>query len=129
MKLWMAYWNYSILPLRAASVLGAFTAVIGFIAAVGTVVHKLIDPSTPMGWASTVSIMLIFFGFTMLVLGIIGEYIGEIVLSISQTPQYVVRDMVNIPEEDVICREERDRYSIQGAGMEPIPQKAEDRVN
>ena len=129
MKLWMAYWNYSILPLRAASVLGAFTAVIGFIAAVGTVVHKLIDPSTPMGWASTVSIMLIFFGFTMLVLGIIGEYIGEIVLSISQTPQYVVRDMVNIPEEDCICQEQCDRYSGKGTGTEPSLQKAEDRVN
>ena len=44
--------------------------------------------------------MLIFFGFTLLVLGIIGEYIGEIVLSINQTPQFVIRDMVNVPDED-----------------------------
>ncbi len=102
MKLWMAYWNYSVLPLRAASVLGSITALIGFIAAIVTVVHKIVDPTTTMGWASTLSIMLIFFGFTLLVLGIIGEYIGEIVLSINNTPQYVIRDMVNVKDEDRI---------------------------
>ena len=44
--------------------------------------------------------MMIFFGFTLLMLGIIGEYIGEIVLSINSTPQFVIRDMVNVPDED-----------------------------
>ncbi len=102
MKLWMAYWNYSVLPLRVASVLGAVTSLIGFLAAIFTVAHKLIDPSTTVGWSSTLSIMLIFFGFTLLVLGIIGEYIGEIVLSINSTPQFVIRDMVNVKDEDRI---------------------------
>ncbi len=102
MKLWMAYWNYSVLPLRTASILGTITALIGFVAAIATVIHKIIDPTTTVGWASTLSIMLIFFGFTLLVLGIIGEYIGEIVLSINNTPQYVIRDMVNIEDEDRI---------------------------
>ena len=60
MKLWMAYWNYSVLPLRIASVLGAFTSLIGFIAALWTVIHRLIDPTITVGWSSTVSIMLIF---------------------------------------------------------------------
>ena len=100
MKLWMAYWNYSVLPLRAASVLGAVTSLLGFIAAVATVIHKLVDPTTTVGWSSTLSIMMIFVGFTLLMLGIIGEYIGEIVLSINSTPQFVIRDMVNVPDED-----------------------------
>lgn len=99
-KLWLAYWNYSVLPLRFASVLGAVTSMIGFISALATIIHKLVDPTTTVGWASTVSLMMIFFGFTLLVLGIIGEYIGEIVLAINSTPQYVIRDMVNVPQED-----------------------------
>lgn len=99
-KLWLAYWNYSVLPLRFASVLGAVTSLIGFISALVTIIHKLLDPTTTVGWASTVSLMMIFFGFTLLVLGIIGEYIGEIVLAINSTPQYVIRDMVNIPDEE-----------------------------
>lgn len=100
MKLWLAYFNYSVLPLRIASVMGACTSLLGFIFAIVTIVHKLTDPTTTVGWASTVSIMLIFFGFTLLVLGVIGEYIGEIVLSINSTPQFVIRDMINVPEED-----------------------------
>ena len=102
MKLWMAYWNYSVLPLRVASVLGAVTALIGFAAAIATVIQKLADPTTTVGWASTLSIMLIFFGFTLLVLGIIGEYIGEIVLTMNNTPQFVIREMVNVKDEDRI---------------------------
>lgn len=100
MKLWLAYFNYSVLPLRIASVMGACTSLLGFIFAIVTIVHKLTDPTTTVGWASTVSIMLIFFGFTLLVLGVIGEYIGEIVLSINSTPQFVIRDMVNVPDEE-----------------------------
>ena len=99
-KLWLAYWNYSVVPLRAAAVLGAATSLLGFVCAVATVIHKLLDPTTTVGWASTVSLMMIFFGFTLLVLGTIGEYIGEIVLSINRTPQYIVRDTVNIPDEE-----------------------------
>ena len=100
MKLWLAYFNYSVLPLRIASEMGACTSLLGFIFAIVTIVHKLTDPTTTVGWASTVSIMLIFFGFTLLVLGVIGEYIGEIVLSINSTPQFVIRDMVNVPDEE-----------------------------
>jgi len=100
LRLWMAYWNYSVLPLRVASFLGAATAIAGFIAAIATVVKKIVDPSVTVGWSSTVSIMLIFFGFVLLVLGIIGEYIGEIVLSVNATPQFVIRDMYNIPDEE-----------------------------
>ncbi len=95
-RLWLAYWNYSVLPLRFASVLGGITSVIGFVAALVTVIRKLIEPMTTVGWASIVCILLIFFGLVLLVLGIIGEYIGEIVLSINSTPQYIVRDKVNL---------------------------------
>ncbi len=96
LKLWMAYWNFSVLPLRIASVVGGVTSVVGFIAAVVTVIHKILHPGMTMGWSSLVCILLIFFGLILLVLGIIGEYIGEIVLSVYSTPQYIVRDKVNL---------------------------------
>ena len=96
LKIWMAYWNYSVLPLRVASVVGAIMSFVGIIAGIATVVRKLIYPSSVVGWASIVCILLVFFGIVLLVLGIIGEYIGEIVLSINNTPQYVVRDKVNL---------------------------------
>lgn len=95
-KLWMAYFNYSVIPLRIASFIGCVSSLIGFIAAIVTVIRKLLDPSILVGWSSVVCLLLIFFGIVLLVLGVIGEYIGEIVLSMSNTPQFIVRDTVNI---------------------------------
>ena len=99
LKLWMAYFNYSVVPLRIASVFGIATAGIGFLAGLITLIRKLLNPSMTVGWASIVCILLVFFGLTLLVLGIIGEYIGKIMLTINRTPQYIVRETVNINKE------------------------------
>lgn len=95
-SLWLAYFNFSVIPLRIASVIGCITALAGFIGGIVTAVRKLMDPTMTVGWASTVCIMLFFFGLILLVLGIIGEYIGDIVLTVNGSPQYVIREKVNL---------------------------------
>lgn len=95
-KQWMAYFNFSVIPLRIASVIGVVSALIGFVMAIVTVIRKLLDPTMMMGWASTISLMVFFFGLVLMVLGIIGEYVGDLVLTINGTPQYIVRDKVNL---------------------------------
>ena len=95
-KLWLAYFNYTIVPLRFISSLGVVIAIIGFIAGVFTVIHKLVDSTMVAGWASTICVLLFFFGLILLALGIIGEYLGNIVLSMNSTPQYIVREKVNL---------------------------------
>ena len=52
-----------------------------------------------MGWASLMSAMVFFFGLVLLVIGIIGEYVGKAVIALSDTPQYIIRDTVNVPEK------------------------------
>jgi undecaprenyl-phosphate 4-deoxy-4-formamido-L-arabinose transferase len=98
-RLWLAYWNFSTVPLHIASIIGAASAAIGFIAGFVTVIRKLLDPTIPMGWSSLVCIMLFFFGMVLLALGIIGEYLGKALLAINETPQYIVRSTVNLPDE------------------------------
>lgn len=95
-KLWLAYFNYTVLPLRFISAVGIITALVGFVAGIVTIIRKLVDPTIAMGWTSTVCIMLFFFGLVLLALGIIGEYVGDIVLSVNSTPQFVVREKVNL---------------------------------
>lgn len=94
MRLWIRYFNYSVIPLRIASVIGFLTAFIGFVALIVTVIRKLVNPSITVGWASTISVLLFFFGIVLVVLGIIGEYIGDIVLAVSDAPQYIVREEI-----------------------------------
>ena len=99
LKLWMAYWNYSVIPLRISSIFGGISACVGFVLAVATVLRKLfLDPSMPMGWPSLICTILIFFGFVLLVLGIIGEYLGKILLTINHTPQYIIRETLNVED-------------------------------
>lgn len=96
LKLWLSYFNYTVVPLRMVSGIGVATAMIGFIAGIATIIRKLLSPDMLMGWASTICILLFFFGLVLLSLGIIGEYLGNIVLSINSTPQFIVREKVNL---------------------------------
>ncbi len=99
-RLWLAYWNYSVIPLRISSVLGGISATGGFLAAVIIVIKKMIEPTVTVGWASTISIMVVFFGLVLMILGIIGEYLGKIILIMNNTPQFIVRETINIGEEE-----------------------------
>lgn len=99
-KLWLSYFNYTVLPLRMASGIGAATACLGFLFGLITLIRKLLNPYMVAGWASIICVMMFFFGLILLVLGIIGEYLGDIVLSINSTPQFIVRETVNIKESD-----------------------------
>ena len=100
MKLWLAYWNYSVIPLRISSVLGCLSAAGGFLAALCIIIYKLIDPTVTVGWASTICIMVVLAGLILMVLGIIGEYLGKMILILNRTPQYIVRETINITEDE-----------------------------
>ena len=85
---------FSIKPLRLASYIGWIAAVAGFLFAVITIIRKIIDPAMQAGWASTVALILIMGGLIIALIGIVGEYIGRIYLSINRYPQFVVREVV-----------------------------------
>ena len=99
-RLWSSCINFSIIPLRFASVFGSLTALVGFIFMIYIVVHKMINPNVAVGWTSTLSITLLFSGIILMCLGIIGEYIGRIFLAINRTPQYVVRNELGTTENE-----------------------------
>ncbi len=92
--LWMnGYTTFSVRPLRIATVIGMLSALCGIIYAIVIVVRKLAFGNVITGWASTMCVMLVLFGVVLLVLGLIGEYIGRIYLCINSTPQYIVRSV------------------------------------
>ncbi len=86
---------FSIKPLRIATALGCFTAICGFIYGIYTVIKKFVNPAVPVGFSAM-----------MVMLGLIGEYIGRIYISLNNSPQYVIRECINeavktIPAEGV----------------------------
>lgn len=91
---------FSIKPLRISSLIGVLCAVAGFIFGIVTIIRKLVLSTISVGWSSTVAIMLFIGGLIMLMLGMIGEYIGRIYISINDSPQFVIKEKINFEEND-----------------------------
>ena len=91
--------NFSVKPLRLALILGIVFAALGFIYGIIVIIRKMIFPSTPVGWSSLMAINLFSSGLIMLILGMIGEYVGRIFICINDAPQFVVRETINIDKE------------------------------
>jgi undecaprenyl-phosphate 4-deoxy-4-formamido-L-arabinose transferase len=85
--------NFSVAPLRLASALGLLFSLAGFAGAVAVVAERVQNPSLPVGWPSLVVTVLILSGVQLLVLGVLGEYLGQLLLTANGTPQYVVREI------------------------------------
>lgn len=101
LKLWInGYTAFSIIPLRLATILGVFFAGVGFIATLVIVVRKVINPEILAGYTSTLTIILFMGGLIMLILGIMGEYIGRIYMCLNNAPQYVIRESINVEEHN-----------------------------
>jgi undecaprenyl-phosphate 4-deoxy-4-formamido-L-arabinose transferase len=60
-------------------------------------VRKLMSPDMALGWPSLIITILLLGGMQLLALGVIGEYIGRVLLTINRQPQYVVRRTLNDP--------------------------------
>lgn len=91
-RLWLnMFTNFSILPLRAAFVMGSVISLLGLIFAVITLIEKFSNPDMPMGYTSIIIAVVIFAGIQLVSLGLIGEYVGRIFLSQNKKPQYTIR--------------------------------------
>lgn len=94
-SLWMnGFTSFSIKPLRLATYLGCFTALAGFLYAIIIVVRYFTIHLAPMGWSSTTALLLIIGGIILVVLGLVGEYVGRIFMCVNASPQYVERQVV-----------------------------------
>jgi polyisoprenyl-phosphate glycosyltransferase len=97
------YIGFSSMPLRAAAWLGVLSAAAGFGVAIWVLLRTLIEsPSPPQGWASTMSVILFVGGVQLLVLGIIGEYLGRVYDEVRNRPLYVVRSRVGFSGNEEI---------------------------
>ena len=95
-NLWVnGFTSFSVKPLRIATMVGAFCAIMGFCYGIYTIIKKFINPGVPMGFSSLMSAVVFIGGMQMLILGLIGEYIGRIYVCMNNSPQYVIKETIN----------------------------------
>jgi undecaprenyl-phosphate 4-deoxy-4-formamido-L-arabinose transferase len=93
-RLWLSAWlNFSLLPLRLATFLGFATALAGLVAFGLVVVLYLSNRGPAYGWGWVMATLLVFSGTQLVMLGLIGEYLGRTFLTINQRPQSAVREV------------------------------------
>lgn len=97
--------TFSIKPLRFAMIMGMLLAVIGFVIIVILVIQKLVS-DVYTGWTSLIATNILIGGLIMMMLGIIGEYIGRIYLCLNKEPQYVVRQVIRSGDKKTKPEEE-----------------------
>ncbi len=95
MRLWLSAWlNFSLLPLRVATFLGFATAIAGLAAFAVVVALYLANRGPAYGWGWVMASLLVFSGTQLVMLGLIGEYLGRTFLTVNQRPQSAVREVV-----------------------------------
>lgn len=84
--------NFSVMPLRISVLLGFGLVACGGMLSVAVVLEKLAGLDVPSGWPFLAIIIMLFSGAQLLMLGVIGEYLGRLFLSNNGTPQFVIRE-------------------------------------
>lgn len=100
LSLWFnGFTAFSVKPLRLATAIGGSCACLGFLYGVYIIIKRLLNPNMVMGFSSLMSATVFFGGMIMILLGLIGEYIGRIYISLNNSPQYVIRESINVKEQ------------------------------
>ena len=101
LALWMnGFTAFSIKPLRFATLSGAVSACLGMLYGLYTIIKKLVNPAVPVGFSSLMAAIVFFGGMTMLMVGMVGEYIGRTYISVNRAPQYVIRETTQQKDAD-----------------------------
>ena len=86
---------FSVKPLRIATFVGFTSTIFGFVLGIIIVIRRLTNSIVEIGYASIMASILFIGGILMLILGLIGEYIGRIYICINNSPQYVIKERIN----------------------------------
>ena len=99
--LWMnGFTSFSVKPLRIATVLGALSSLAGFIYGIVVIIQKFVLPDRVLGFSAIMCVLVFFGGMIMLMLGLIGEYVGRIYISLNASPQYIIKEVYNGKDVD-----------------------------
>ncbi|MDP2644878.1 MAG: glycosyltransferase family 2 protein [Desulfobacterales bacterium] len=88
--------SFSTVPLRIGIFIGIITSLLAFGEMVYAIAVKIFTDTATPGWASAVSIVSFLFGILFILLGIVGEYVGSILIEVRRRPRFLITEQVGI---------------------------------
>ena len=115
-RLWLTILiNFSTRPLQISISLGLIMAVMGGLGAIYVIIDYFLETSVSSGWPSLVVLMLLFTGTQLIILGLLGEYIGRMFIHVGGRPQAIVRGITSgLPTRDVSEAKNPIRHTANG---------------
>lgn len=103
LALWFnGFTAFSVKPLRLATVTGTICAFAGFAYGIYTIIKKIFiqPPDLVVGFSALMSVIVFMGGMLMLMMGLVGEYMGRMYISMNNSPQFVIREIVGSKTEE-----------------------------
>ena len=92
--------SFSYKHLKLATFIGMSISVFSFIYLIVVLVQKFVKNDVASGWASSMAVSLFFNGVMLIVLGIMGEYVGRIYEEVKARPLYIIGELVGFDEKN-----------------------------
>ena len=118
--------GFSIVPLRLSVFLGLFCALIGAFFLIYTI-HGYLAGNTVQGWTTTMTAVLVLGGGQLLMLGVIGEYLGRLYMQAKNRPLYIIQDIVRSDARagaEPAADNRRQRAGRRGKGVRKFPRRS-----
>jgi hypothetical protein len=115
-RLWLnMFVNFSVMPLRLSTMTGLALSAFGAVATVSVFIEAMFY-DTPPGWGSLMAAVLLLSGVQLLILGIVGEYLGRLYLTANGKPQSIVAEIERSPAaQESLARAEIQDLAIRRA--------------
>jgi dolichol-phosphate mannosyltransferase len=84
--------SFSVKPLQLSTLVGSLLAFVSFVYGIYAIIAKLTTDSTISGWTSVLTVILFLGGIQLIMIGILGEYIGRLFIESKKRPNYIVRE-------------------------------------
>ena len=86
--------SFSVVPLRIGIAIGVITSLIAFWQMAYAIYAKVMLGVTVAGWATTITVMSFMFGVLFILLGLVGEYVGRVLIQVRVRPRFIINEQV-----------------------------------
>ncbi|MFP3156362.1 glycosyltransferase family 2 protein [Lachnospiraceae bacterium ZAX-1] len=104
---------FSVKPLRFSAILGVVIAIAGFLYGIYVILKQVFLGEPVAGWSSMMAAILLLGGIILMMLGLVGEYVGRMNISVNNTPQYIIRDVYTGENKEETADAGSDNYHSQ----------------